>query len=334
MLLHYPCVLYRIQAVVRGWLCRKHLLLEGLRHAPPQAAGLKRQWAAGRLSEAGHALNALVQQGQDSLEQLFNELDASLQAARQIINSQPTQPQVGVIAAAAAASEPDAQNAAYGLRAQRSLCPSQGLRTTSISVKRRATGVAGSNTVSLQQHHHQHQHHRCITSPQTQGSNYSRQQANGHGTHLRPDASTEAHNSQNNVNTRDQLTQGRTISTTGAIPATSLQQGPLGADLTAQPMHTHAGLQASEQGLRVDDWAMIISRACHRGETECAICLCPLARRQQEGVALLSCSHTFHMQCIVSFEQFEQGRGGSASCPVCRATYGKMCFAISTAADQ
>eukprot|EP00878_Enallax_costatus_P006691 GHUV01007015.1.p1 GENE.GHUV01007015.1~~GHUV01007015.1.p1 ORF type:complete len:262 (+),score=88.64 GHUV01007015.1:557-1342(+) len=76
------------------------------------------------------------------------------------------------------------------------------------------------------------------------------------------------------------------------------------------------------------DWKQIVSKACQRGETECAICLCPLARRQQEAVALLSCSHTFHMQCVVSFEQFEQGRGGRASCPVCRASYVKKCFEI------
>lgn len=37
------------------------------------------------------------------------------------------------------------------------------------------------------------------------------------------------------------------------------------------------------------------------------------------GVAWLSCTHTFHLDCIMAFEAFELSHGGTPSCPVCRA---------------
>jgi hypothetical protein len=83
-----------------------------------------------------------------------------------------------------------------------------------------------------------------------------------------------------------------------------------------------------------DEWAAALSRACERGEVDCAVCLAPLARREGQDVAALSCSHVFHGDCIAAFEAFEMCRGGVASCPVCRQAYSRRVFAVSAGAAE
>lgn len=78
------------------------------------------------------------------------------------------------------------------------------------------------------------------------------------------------------------------------------------------------------------DWDLLLSQACQRGETECAVCLTALVRTkdtQAQGVAVLTCSHVFHVTCIAAFEAFEVARGGCPTCPLCRAAYSRRCFA-------
>lgn len=76
------------------------------------------------------------------------------------------------------------------------------------------------------------------------------------------------------------------------------------------------------------DWATVIARACERGETECAVCLGALAREEGDGgVAVLSCSHVLHVQCVASFEAFQGFALGTGRCPVCRGAYVRRCFA-------
>jgi hypothetical protein len=44
------------------------------------------------------------------------------------------------------------------------------------------------------------------------------------------------------------------------------------------------------------------------------------------AIAVLSCSHAFHLHCICAFEAFELAAGGTPSCPVCRAApYERRC---------
>ncbi|OWZ01414.1 RING finger protein 32 [Phytophthora megakarya] len=67
-----------------------------------------------------------------------------------------------------------------------------------------------------------------------------------------------------------------------------------------------------------DDWAAIFKKAKARDEHECAICINSFSS-SMEGVSLLSCSHTFHSQCLSAFEDFNIYE--VPLCPVCRASY-------------
>lgn len=75
------------------------------------------------------------------------------------------------------------------------------------------------------------------------------------------------------------------------------------------------------------DWQGVVARARARHEVDCPICLGALKRRGEASVAWLSCSHTFHLDCIVAFEAFELTRGGEPRCPVCRCEYQRKTFA-------
>ncbi|DBA90567.1 TPA: RING finger protein 32 [Trebouxia sp. C0004] len=68
-------------------------------------------------------------------------------------------------------------------------------------------------------------------------------------------------------------------------------------------------------------WDAVIALALERGSTECAICLGALDRHGSQGVAWLSCTHVYHVDCISLFEAFEMSRGSQPSCPCCRAKY-------------
>ncbi|KAG1658906.1 hypothetical protein FOA52_012582 [Chlamydomonas sp. UWO 241] len=79
------------------------------------------------------------------------------------------------------------------------------------------------------------------------------------------------------------------------------------------------------------DWQAVCSASAARGETECPICIAPLARtgkRTRGGghVATTSCSHVFHLDCVMAFEAFELAHGSAPSCPVCRSAYQRRCF--------
>ncbi|KAG2486740.1 hypothetical protein HYH03_014666 [Edaphochlamys debaryana] len=74
------------------------------------------------------------------------------------------------------------------------------------------------------------------------------------------------------------------------------------------------------------DWDAVVARARARGSLECPICLGGISRRGKEGIAWLSCTHCFHVDCIMAFEAFELASGGIPSCPVCRAHYRRRCF--------
>jgi hypothetical protein len=46
---------------------------------------------------------------------------------------------------------------------------------------------------------------------------------------------------------------------------------------------------------------------------ECVICLTPISG--DTGVAILECRHSFHLQCVFTWFQEQEG---NASCPCCR----------------
>uniref|UniRef100_A0A383VUK5 Lon protease homolog n=1 Tax=Tetradesmus obliquus TaxID=3088 RepID=A0A383VUK5_TETOB len=100
----------RIQAAVRGWLCRKSL--SRLLQDAPQAHGLKRTWAAGQLSTVRQALTGLVQDAADDLDQLFAELDASLAVSRGMADPLQLREQAAAAAAAAVSRNSEAAGGA------------------------------------------------------------------------------------------------------------------------------------------------------------------------------------------------------------------------------
>eukprot|EP00898_Chlorokybus_atmophyticus_P001120 jgi/Chlat1/2008/Chrsp158S02319 len=105
-------------------------------------------------------------------------------------------------------------------------------------------------------------------------------------------------------------------------------------------------------------WTEAAIKAVERGAEDCPICLIPLDTPasghvyaantddsnlpQHRSIALLTCSHVFHSQCIANFEAFtkrnkgdrnvvgSQGSNSSISshlaCPVCRAAYQRSTF--------
>jgi len=102
--------------------------------------------------------------------------------------------------------------------------------------------------------------------------------------------------------------------------ASSMPQPPAGDKGSAKPR-----LKAVE-GSTVD-WDHVLERADARDEQDCPICLGDLNRKGKQGIAWLSCTHCFHLDCITCFEAFEVSRGGTTSCPVCRSAYERTTMA-------
>lgn len=53
------------------------------------------------------------------------------------------------------------------------------------------------------------------------------------------------------------------------------------------------------------------------GPPECPICLTELEEDEDE-VAVLVCTHTFHRACVIDWVQKSAGQGIEATCPMCR----------------
>ncbi|GAX79225.1 hypothetical protein CEUSTIGMA_g6665.t1 [Chlamydomonas eustigma] len=98
------------------------------------------------------------------------------------------------------------------------------------------------------------------------------------------------------------------------------------SSLLVTAVATAASPTANAWACEVVDWHAVVTKAKERGERDCPICIGALGRRGKMGVAWLSCTHCFHLDCIMAFEAFELSHGGSPSCPVCRAAYQRRCF--------
>ncbi len=85
---------------------------------------------------------------------------------------------------------------------------------------------------------------------------------------------------------------------------------------TQQLLHlSHAAGAAPVASLSAAEWAAAREQSRRRGDSAlpCSICHDDFGTAAQ---CLLSCTHTFHLSCITSFERFT----GSLSCPLCRHT--------------
>lgn len=294
---------------MRGWLCRKSF--SRLLQDAPQAHGLKRTWAAGQLSTVRQALTGLVQDAADDLDQLFAELDASLAVSRGMADPLQLREQAAAAAAAAVSRNSEAAGGA--------------------AVARQA--AAGGVEPQLQQQTQQQQSGRRSskrTLAISRSSNSSR--------HAQPAAAVNRQHRAGSQQHHTAQQQPRRVAPATAAGAAAIERAnraqqahaAVAAQAAAPASSAHHAGAASE-AVAVD-WEQVISTACQRAETECAICLAPLtAQRETQGVALLSCSHILHVSCVSSFENFQQGRGCEPSCPVCRAAYTRRCFDVHDA---
>jgi len=97
------------------------------------------------------------------------------------------------------------------------------------------------------------------------------------------------------------------------------------------------------------NWIEVFNSAVLRCPTDCAICMLPIHCSQSAAAStggtvssgsanrrdvLLSCSHLFHENCILSFERFltttVSQSSNKKSCPVCRSSYTKRLFRLPT----
>jgi hypothetical protein len=81
------------------------------------------------------------------------------------------------------------------------------------------------------------------------------------------------------------------------------------------------------------DWNAVYQQACERDFRECPICMTSLTNSNNSRmIALLSCGHVYHGNCIGNFEKFrsEDGNGSGKiinnTCPCCRQFYQKRLF--------
>lgn len=104
---------------------------------------------------------------------------------------------------------------------------------------------------------------------------------------------------------RNQMDRSRPLAGTSSIPSGV-------ADQKCLTLGQRLGLvERPPEPLSRDEWAAALEAARNRGDEECCIC------REEFGLGeqvLLSCSHTLHSMCLMSFEK----HSGVKICPVCR----------------
>jgi hypothetical protein len=61
--------------------------------------------------------------------------------------------------------------------------------------------------------------------------------------------------------------------------------------------------EAAARSLSEAEWAASASKAKARGHGECAVCITSTASATR-GIVLLSCSHLYHLQCLLNLEKF------------------------------
>ena len=96
-------------------------------------------------------------------------------------------------------------------------------------------------------------------------------------------------------------------------------------------LHSQKDVSASS-----DMWASVAVEAKKRGERDCPICMTSLTRSlpgDENGkvaaiTVLLSCSHVFHKQCLVTMETFSCRT--LPSCPVCRSAYIRQDWSVDS----
>jgi hypothetical protein len=121
--------------------------------------------------------------------------------------------------------------------------------------------------------------------------------------------------------------------TDSAVDSSTAESNALLREIDASLQRSRAVMASMEAAATraAIDWPLIAATVHSRGDPgPCPICLQELAgsaapvvrEHQARSLVLLSCSHVFHAQCLLSFEDFNVDEW-RRSCPVCRAAYVK-----------
>ncbi|GIL96363.1 hypothetical protein Vretimale_2221, partial [Volvox reticuliferus] len=300
----------RIQAAWRGFAARRRYK-EYRRHNPPRDELLRKKWAAERLQEENDRLLSAMDDEVGDLDDLFAELDASVAQSRAVCDAalRPLAARLQQDLIREAVSEAEAEvrprTAARAVAAPGSL-PLDGRGTEHLSSRidtaapaaSVAEEAAGPLALPLLE---------CGLVAFTFAPQEQRQgDAAGEGTAATPSP-------------QEQAITGPTTSTAAAAALMYTSSAGSAAAAAAAPGRPATAAEV--------DWDAVMARARARGSLECPICLGDISRRGNEGIAWLSCTHCFHVDCIMAFEAFELASGGTLSCPVCRSGYRRRCFA-------
>ena len=95
------------------------------------------------------------------------------------------------------------------------------------------------------------------------------------------------------------------------LPTSEDEEDDLAAALAASASSTLSSVAAAQadddeaaaRSLSEAEWAASASKAKARGHGECAVCITSTASATR-GIVLLSCSHLYHLQCLLNLEKF------------------------------
>ncbi|GFR45225.1 hypothetical protein Agub_g6622 [Astrephomene gubernaculifera] len=307
----------RIQAAWRGHAARRRYR-QLRRHRPPRDEQLRKKWAAERLQEDTDRLLSAMEEEVGDLDDLFAELDASVAASRQLCDQALLRPLAARLQQREAEEREAAEGRGRGRRRgsgggeeeeEEEREERGGVRTplldsslaapslSSTPSALAATRVAAATASSRQQHSRQVGDDGGSASSDDDEDDESGNAGGGGGGGGGRGAGAGGG--------------GRGDGDNRTVAAALAAAGAAGRPATAADV----------------DWAGVVAKAKSRGSLECPICLGHISRRGNEGIAWLSCTHCFHVDCIMAFEAFELASGGTPTCPVCRSGYRRRCFA-------
>ncbi|PNW78548.1 hypothetical protein CHLRE_09g392650v5 [Chlamydomonas reinhardtii] len=297
----------RIQAAWRGHAARR-VYRELQRRHPPKDERLRKKWAAERLQEENDRLLSEMEDEVGDLDSLFAELDASVAKSREVCDAAlrplAARLQQGLMREAAAEAAAAGAGGRGGTgrrrRAAGEYCDDSG-EDEEVDEEEGASASGRGGRLALVESG------TVAPAVARSGQQHLALQLGraGLGVSLGLGADGAGHAG-------------------GAAGAGAAAGGAAGA--VGGVVGGGGGPGARPATAAEVDWDAVVARARARGTQDCPICLGHISRRGNEGIAWLSCTHCFHIDCIMAFEAFELASGGTPSCPVCRSGYRRRCF--------
>ncbi|EFJ51279.1 hypothetical protein VOLCADRAFT_120500 [Volvox carteri f. nagariensis] len=344
----------RIQAAWRGFVARRGYL-EYRRHHPPRDEQLKKKWAAKRLQEENDRLLSAMDDEVGDLDDLFAELDASVAQSRAVCDAAlrplAARLQQGLIREAV--SEVEAELPPAAVAAAAAAAGGSGRSATAASSRVGLVSEQGGRAaerfgLAAAEEEEEEEEGDCASSSSSLSSSPSRSRRRGLPllesglvapalAHTARTTRSEATGAAGSTAVEAEAT-GRadtsntataTATATAAAASTALMYRSAAPSAAVAVTEAAAAARGRPATAAEVDWDAVVARARARGLLDCPICLGDISRRGNEGIAWLSCTHCFHLDCIMAFEAFELASGGALSCPVCRSGYRRRCFAAT-----